>query len=209
LLFLLFALSNLVYWNPNAGNPQASLLAGQSVGQAAGSKPVFFNINNGDSSDEINAIFNAAINLGVTDIYQISYILATAQHESANFSTLKEFGQGPGCGDGYDYDGFTGVGLAQLTWKDNYEKAQQKLGFTEMSVEEFCQQVATRPDVAATILVSGMMEGWFTGLSLPEFVGDGKKDYIGARATVNGSDRAEHIANMARGYESLVTNSLK
>lgn len=169
-----------------------------------GDLDVSFDIDNADPSDEITAIFNAAINLGVTDPHQIAYILATAQHESANFSTLHEIGQGPGCGAGYDYDGWTGVGLVQLTWKGNFKKAQAALGFADMPTKKFCQEVATRPDVAATILVRGMTEGWFTGLTLSEFISGGHADYVGARAVVNGSDRAGDIAAISLNYEPQV-----
>ena len=170
---------------------------------------VSFDINNADPSDEITAIYHAAINLGVTDPHQIAYILATAQHESASFSTLHEIGQGPGCGAGYDYDGWTGVGLVQLTWQGNFQRAQQRLGFADMSPEQFCKEVATRPDVAATILIRGMNEGWFTGLALSEFVTEQSVDYIGARRTVNGTDRASHIAEIAQNYEVQVRQWLK
>jgi len=191
-------LTLLVYWNPNQAALQAtSPPAGQQASATGGGLAVNFDINNGDPSDEITAIFHGAINLGVTDPYQIAYILATAQHESASFSTMMEIGQGPGCGAGYDYDGFTGVGLVQLTWRGNFERAQQKLGFTDMSPEQFCRELATRPDIATTILVRGMMEGWFTSRSLPEFVGGGQRDYHNARRVVNGTDRAGHIASIA------------
>jgi murein DD-endopeptidase MepM/ murein hydrolase activator NlpD len=165
---------------------------------------VGFDIQNGDPTDEVTATFHAMLNLGYTDPYQISYVLATAQHESASFSTLKEIGRGEGCGAGNAYDGFTGIGLVQLTWEGNYQRAAQKLGFGDMSAQQFCKELAARPDIAVTILVRGMMEGWFTGLALPQYVGNGKKDYINARRTVNGTDRAQHIANIAKGYEPKV-----
>jgi hypothetical protein len=113
--------------------------------------PVGFTVGQRDQT--VSAIFNGALNLGITDPYQISYILATAQHESASFSTLHEFGTGGYCGSARKYDGWAGVGLVQLTWKGNFDRARQRLGFDEMTAEQFCKEVASRPDVAVTILL--------------------------------------------------------
>ena len=164
--------------------------------------PVGFTV--GQADETVSAIFNGAINLGVTDPYQISYILATAQHESASFRTLHEFGTGGYCGSARKYDGWAGVGLVQLTWKGNFDRARKRLGFDDMGAEQFCKEVAARPDVAVTILIEGMMGGWFTGVGLPRYVGGGRRDYVNARRVVNGNDQDARIAGIARGYEPRV-----
>jgi hypothetical protein len=99
-----------------------------------------------------------------------------------------------------DADGkaWFGRGYVQLTWKANYEKAGRKLGVDLVGDPS----LAMKPEVAAQILVQGMMEGWFTGKALPDYVGKGKKDYLGARRVVNGTDKAKAIAELAREYEA-------
>lgn len=91
-----------------------------------------------------------------------------------------------------------GRGYAQLTWKANYEKAGRKLGLDLVADPA----LAMKPEVAAQILVIGMIDGWFTGKALPDYVGGGKKDYLGARRVVNGTDKARAIAELAREYEA-------
>jgi hypothetical protein len=189
--------------------PSGQQIVESVVNTAAEAAGLDVNFRIGQRDEVITAIIHGSINLGIKDVGQISYILATAQHESASFSTLKEIGRGEGCGNGNAYDGWTGIGLVQLTWKGNFEKAKTKLGFSDMSTEQFCRELATRPDVATTILISGMMEGWFTGRSLPQYVAGGKRDYLNARRVVNGTDRASHIAAIARNYEALVEKTLE
>lgn len=192
--------------DPSAFTVQPAAASPENVNAAL---DVGFDIKNGDPTDEVTATFHAMLNLGYINPYQIAYVLATAQHESASFSTLHEIGRGPGCGQGNAYDGWTGIGLVQLTWKGNYERAKQKLGFGDMPTEQFCKELAHRPDIAVTILVMGMMEGWFTGVALPQFVEGDKVDYKGARKVVNGTDRDNHIAAIAKGYEPKVKEWLK
>jgi murein DD-endopeptidase MepM/ murein hydrolase activator NlpD len=170
---------------------------------------VTFDIHNGTPNDEVTATFHGLLNLGVTNPYQISYILATAQHESASFSTTKEIGRGEGCGESTAYDGWPGRGLVQLTWQNNYEKAKEKLGFINLTNEQFCQQLVEQSDIAITILIRGMMEGWFTGLSLDQYIAGDTVDYYNARRVINGTNRAEHIAKIAKGYEPDVKQWLK
>ena len=48
------------------------------------------------------------------------------------------------------------------------------------------------------------MTGAFTGRALPEFVGGNRRDYVNARRTVNGIDKASTIANIARKFEAAL-----
>jgi hypothetical protein len=95
---------------------------------------------------------------------------------------------------------YSGKGLVQLTGRNNFARISEIYGVDALNDPD----VVKRPDLAATILVEGMMNGTFTGLALPEFVGGEKVDYVGARRTVNGTDRDEHIASIARGFEGQV-----
>jgi hypothetical protein len=144
---------------------------------------------------------------------QTAYILATAYHETAGtMQPIRERG-GPAYltrlydiagrdpararahgntspGDGLRY---AGRGFVQLTWKTNYARVGALLG-RELVAEP---DLALDPAIAAAILVRGMLEGWFTGRRLPEFVDGAKRDFVQARRVVNGLDRAETIAGLA------------
>lgn len=89
-----------------------------------------------------------------------------------------------------------GRGYVQLTWKRNYIRLGSRLGLDLVSDPD----AVMRPAIAVKILVYGMMEGLFTGHSLPDFIDNGKYDWVNARRVVNGTDRAELIA----GYVPLV-----
>jgi hypothetical protein len=138
----------------------------------------------------------------------LAYIFATALHETAKTmqpvretlaktdAKAKEIltkswkaGKLPWVKSDYWSGGFFGRGYVQLTHKANYQKAGEKLGLDLVSDPS----KAMIPEVAALILVRGMLEGWFTGKKLSDF----KSDFVSARAVVNGSDRATLIAAYA------------
>ena len=50
------------------------------------------------------------------------------------------------------------------------------------------------------VIVRGMVEGWFTGQKLADFITLQHSDFVGARRIVNGTDRAVSIARFAREY---------
>ncbi|MDH2328704.1 carboxypeptidase [Cereibacter sp. SYSU M97828] len=92
-----------------------------------------------------------------------------------------------------------GRGFVQLTWLDNYLRAGKELD-VDLTTDP---AAAMKPDVAARILVLGMERGWFTGKKLADFIGT-TVDYRGARRIVNGTDRADEIASLARQYETAL-----
>lgn len=94
-----------------------------------------------------------------------------------------------------------GRGYVQITWRRNYERLGARLGRDFTTDPE----VVMQPDIAAEILVVGMAEGLFTGLSLVDFTAaDGSVDFYGARRVVNGTDRAHEIARIARAYRAAL-----
>jgi predicted chitinase len=92
-------------------------------------------------------------------------------------------------GDGHRY---AGRGYVQITGRDNYEKA------TRITSRDLVDEpdLALDHDIAATILVDGMVNGWFTGKRLSDFSG-----FRDMRRVVNGKDRAERIAHYAAEFE--------
>lgn len=93
-----------------------------------------------------------------------------------------------------------GRGFVQLTWKRNYKKAGEKLGVDLLSDPN----KALDPDIAASILVVGMKEGWFTGKRLDRYVTLQTSNFLAARRVVNGNDRASKIAAIARTYDRVL-----
>ena len=93
-----------------------------------------------------------------------------------------------------------GRGYVQLTWEANYRKAGAKIGVDLLKDPN----AALRTDVAVSVLVLGMVEGWFTGKRLSDYITDGRADYLNARRIVNGMDKASVIASIARGYEAAL-----
>lgn len=147
---------------------------------------------------------------------QTAYVLATAHWETAHtlepvretlatsdgqaisrLTRAWERGQLPWVKSAYWTGGFFGRGFVQLTHRYNYERAGRELGIDLVSDPSR----ALEPEVAAEVIVRGMLEGWFTGKKLADYVTLKASDYVGARRIVNGTDRARAIAELACEYE--------
>ena len=145
---------------------------------------------------------------GVNDRDQIAYILATATHESNAGQTMEEFASGrayegrSSLGNTQSGDGprFKGRGYVQITGRRNYTDWSRRLGMDLVGNPS----LATQPSVASRILVEGMMRGTFTGRSLSDYVGNGRRDFSNARRVVNGTDRAGDIAGIAQRLRSAM-----
>ncbi len=131
---------------------------------------------------------------------QMAYVLATAYHETAH--TMKPIIEKGG--EKYlrskKYYPFFGRGYVQITWRENYVKAGKALG------DDFVKNPALllKPDYAAPILIVGMVEGWFTGKKLSDYITLQKSDFRNARRIVNGTDRADLIAGHAKDYDKAL-----
>lgn len=107
--------------------------------------------------------------------------------------------------DGWNY---RGRGLAQITGRDNYERLTvrlRELGYllkTESLVDT--PDLALRHDIAAAILLVGSLEGLFTTRKLSHYFGNGKADWKGARAIINGTDRAGEIALHSQAFAAAL-----
>lgn len=107
-------------------------------------------------------------------------------------------------GDGFKY---RGRGLVQITGRANYAKVSKEFGIDLLGNPDLALDL----DLAARILVVGTMKGWFTGKGLPAYIDDvdesdaeDLKEYIQARRTVNGQDKAEKIGRDALAFEKAL-----
>lgn len=126
---------------------------------------------------------------------------------------IREYGRGKGKAygkiTGPYKQAYYGRGLVQLTWQANYAKATtelQAIGVLKPD-EDLVKtpDLAMRADLAPAIMFRGMTSGWFTGKKLSNYFGHGKSNPKGARAIINGTDKASLIA----GYFDHYRDALK
>ncbi|MDO9428467.1 MAG: hypothetical protein Q7T93_16745 [Methylobacterium sp.] len=158
----------------------------------------------------------------------LAYCLATAFHETARtMLPVKEYGGEAYYRRMYDPQGerpavaktlgntapgdgvkFAGRGYVQLTGRANYRRATgelQALGILDRTMDlTATPDMALVPDVAAAIMFRGMAEGWFTGRKLSQYFGAGVTNATGARAIINGSDKAYEIAGHFQAFRAAL-----
>ncbi len=89
----------------------------------------------------------------------------------------------------------------QLTGAANYRKMTTLTGFNLIKNPEY----ANRPNIAAQIMMHGMTKGLFTGKRLSDYINSIKCDYKGARRIINGTDRADDIAEYAERFDDALS----
>lgn len=142
---------------------------------------------------------------------EAAYVLATAYHETGYVSggvmnrdmlPVKERGSQSYL-RGKKYYPYIGYGYVQLTWKDNFKRVGDLIGVDLVANPER----ALEKEIASEILIKGMVFGWFTG------VGFHRKcpvyrynhlSYVRARKIVNGTDKANLIADYAMVFEKAL-----
>jgi putative chitinase len=150
------------------------------------------------------------------DRRQLACILATALHETAaTMQPIRERGGKAYLLRNYDITGsqpararangnvepgdglrYSGRGYVQLTWKNNYRRVGDLIGIDLVSNPDR----AMEPDIAATILIHGMEQGWFTGRKLADYFNGPRAEWMQARRIVNGLDQAGLIAGYGRRF---------
>ena len=148
--------------------------------------------------DGFEAILDEWEKRKLTDLRWLAYIMATAWHETAQrMQPIEEFGRGRGKAYAPTY---YGRGFVQITWERNYARLSDVIGVDLVTHPE----KALEMDNAIQILFVGMIDGLFTGKALSDYF-DKNADWRGARAIVNGKDRAAEIA----GYAQKIWDSLR
>lgn len=134
---------------------------------------------------------------------QAAYVLATALWETAQ--TMKPVREAFWLSEDWRkqnlrYYPWYGRGYVQLTWERNYREAGNKIGVALTDDPD----LAMAPEHAAVILVQGMKDGWFTGMRLDNYITLQASDFVEARRVVNGTDKAETIAGIAKDYDEAL-----
>lgn len=155
----------------------------------------------------LNAILVEWEAQGLTDLRWLSYMLATTFHETAaTMQPIEEYGNGKGRKygkpDPVTGQVYYGRGYVQLTWKANYETMGKLLGKPLVEAPE----LALKPDIATAVLFKGMIKGLFTGKKLGDYFNAKKEDWVNARRIINGTDKAELIADYAKKFHTALTN---
>lgn len=153
-------------------------------------------------------IMQAAESYGLHNPMMLSYILGTAEWETGYFKHMKEIR-----GEKRPYAPYYGRGYVQLTHRTNYEKFSKILGVDLVNNPD----LAVDKRHASTIIVHGMVHGVFTGALKKDGVHwsgkkladyfDGKADWINARRIINGLDRAQEVANLAKKWFNYFKNA--
>ncbi len=131
-----------------------------------------------------------------SDLRWLANPLAQTKWEtSATMEPIEEYGKGSGqpYGERDPTTGQTyyGRGYIQLTWRDNYAKADSELGFSGPDSLEWHADNALDPDKAAAVMFLGMQEGWFRSdekgkQTLERYFNASVDDPYGAREIING-----------------------
>lgn len=149
---------------------------------------------------------------------KLAYILATSCHETGrrmqpveeigkgrgkDYGRKLKMGKGPGRRIPYNTPDkiYYGRGDVQLTWYENYKAMGDILKIDLLTNPE----LALNNKISKEILFEGMLEGVslrgdFTGRHLGQYFNDRTDDPVGARAIINGADRAEDIASIHREF---------
>lgn len=155
------------------------------------------------------------------DMRWLAYALATTYHEtSKKMWPIEEYGKGSGQPygevDPKTGEAYYGRGYVQLTWADNYKKADTEL---DLEGDRSCYYHANNaldPEIAATVLFEGMIEGWFrSGQMLSKYFNEFKDDAFGAREIVNGDKYIKpdwaggvNIGNLIKDYYGKFCSAL-
>lgn len=126
------------------------------------------------------------------DLRWLAYALATTKHETASTMwPIEEYGKGSGqpYGEKDPVTGhaYYGRGFVQLTWADNYKKADSELGLEADLSTYWHPANALNTAIAADIMFLGMYEGWFRkGHTFGKYFSDKADDPFNARDIING-----------------------
>lgn len=148
---------------------------------------------------------------GMLPLRWCAYVLATEYHETAK--TMVAVREGLNVSDEwrkrhFSYYPWYGRGEIQLTHLSNYKFSGDRLSkLLGRKIDLIANpDLALDPVISTAIMIYGMLEGWFTGKKLNDYInniGD-REQYVNARRIVNGTDRADLIAGYAVEFEKAL-----
>lgn len=155
-------------------------------------------------TDQVNGFNHLLTAMSPWSLYDTAYGLATAWWETNK--TMQPVREAYWLGEDWRkknlrYYPWYGRGYVQITWKENYEKADKELGLSGALVG--APDRALEPEIAARILVAGMDEGWFTGKKNSDYK---SREYVARRKMINGTDHDDDIAAIAEIMESALVS---
>lgn len=142
------------------------------------------------------------------DLRWLAYMLATTKWETNHtMLPITELGSQKYLRS-KKYWPWIGRGFVQLTWERNYKAMREGvLALTGLDIVANPDD-AMNIQAAAYIMFQGMLEGTFTGKKLSDYFNDDKTDWYNARRIINGVDKANEIAGIAKQfYADLVEAS--
>jgi predicted chitinase len=151
-------------------------------------------------------LYNACRKHGITDNAQMANVFAQVQIESS-FVPKTEFRAGwnqawlVALQNRYWFTGYMGRGLIQLTWKGNYQRMGDKLGYDLVNNPELANDMT----VASNVVCIGMRDGDFTGKSLNSYINKDMISYYQARRIVNGLDKADKVHQLSMEWYNILT----
>jgi len=119
----------------------------------------------------------------------------TMWETSSKMMPIEEYGKGEGqpygVPDPTTKQTYYGRGFVQLTWRDNYAKADRIIGLTGDKSCEWNAKNALDFEIAAEVLFQGMADGWFRSAggspnNLNKYFNDAVDDPFNAREILNG-----------------------
>lgn len=141
----------------------------------------------------------------LTDLRHLAYMLATTKWETGH--TMQPIVEGGG--EKYlrskKYYPWHGRGYVQLTWERNYKAFQKEV------LKLFGVDIVDDPNnalnhaAAAYIMFEGMYKGTFTGKKLGDFFNKDVTDWRNARRIINGTDKMDAIAEIAKQFYADLT----
>lgn len=148
---------------------------------------------------------------GLLPLPWCAYVLATEYHETAK--RMEAVREGLDVSDSWRrknlrYYPWYGRGEVQLTWERNYAfatKRLRELGHADVDLVKNPDQ-ALDPEVSTLVMIHGMLEGWFTGKKLRDYIPNNptRGQYGHARRIINGTDRADLVAGYAVEFEKAL-----
>jgi putative chitinase len=145
----------------------------------------------------------------------LAYLLGTTIHETARrMQPIHEFGSDErferlyegrrSLGNDQPGDGarFHGRGLVQLTGRRNYTDWAGRIDEDLVGNPDLALDLA----VATRILIDGSVLGTFTGVRLANYFNESTSDWKNARRVINGNDRDEDIAALAKQFWSAISH---